>query len=190
MTVRPRSGLTDDMIKRAVTCFEKLDGAFAVTEKTGSERHLHAAMFLKKEVKKCQIVERMKVIQGEMDVDELRVLKSGVKVLYSDDWVKQYLDKQDSTVIVYDGLPDDMGSYYPDPESQAGAIGRNGNTPIGLTTLFQKSQRDVTLGNCLDFLRELWFVKRTQPPPRTETMQLEESKKLFLYLSLDVTNVT
>lgn len=184
MTVRPRSGLTDDMIKRAVSCFDKLDGAFAVTEKTGSERHLHAAMFLKNEVKKCQIVERMKVVQGQLDADELRVLKGGVKVLYSDDWVKQYLDKQDSTVIVYDRLPKETGSYYPDAESQAGAVGRAGATSQSLTTLFTKSERDVTLGNCLDFLREIWFTQRSVPPPRTEGMQYEEAKKLFLFLSL------
>lgn len=184
MTLRPRSGLTDDMISRAIKCFEKLDGAFAVTEKTGTSRHLHAAMFLSTEVRKGQIVERMKVVQGEMDDDELRVLKSGVKVLYNAEWYGSYLVKGDDTVVIYDKVPDNDVQYFPSAASQLKAIGRSGNTPLSLVKMYAESKRPVTLGNSLDFLRELWFHDKTAPPPKTESMQFEEAKKLFLYLSL------
>lgn len=184
VTVRPRSGLTDEMISRAVKCFEKLDGAYAVTEKVGADRHLHAAMFLSTEVRKSQIVDRMKVVQGEMDDDELRVLKSGVKVLYNDEWYRSYLVKGDDTVVVYDKVPDDDVPYFPSQAQQLKAIGRSGNTPLSLVKMYTDSKRPVTLGNSLDFLRELWFQKRTAPPPKTEAMQFEEAKRLFCFLSL------
>lgn len=186
MTLRPRSGLTDDMVARAIKCFEKLDGAFAVTEKKGSARHLHAAMFLSTEVRKQQIVERMKVVQGDLDPDELRVLKSGVKVLYNSEWYGSYLVKGDDTVVIYDKVPDNDVEYFPSAASQLKAIGRSGNTPLSLLKMYAESKRPVTLGNAVDFLRELWFTKRTATPPKTEAMQYEEAKKLFVYLTLDV----
>lgn len=143
------------MIEKTISCFEKLNDAFAVTEKKNPKRHLHAAIFLKNEIKKSQIIKQLKKIQGPMDDAELRVLKTGVKVLYSDDWANQYLAKQDDTVIIYDHLPEHTDPYYPSKESQEKTIRRNGNTIENLIKIFKTSSRPPTLNNYINFIQNL-----------------------------------
>lgn len=181
VTIRPLDGLGDEMIDRFRTMADKLVGCYAVTEKTGVERHLHAGLFFAKGVRKSQVVERMKVVQGEMSDAEERVMKMGVKVMYNDAFIDEYLTKGDDTVVLVDDVPDERDEFYPSQEEQAKAMA---GSPVCRLELYRKAYDEVSLGRCLDFLRGLWFTERSVPPPRTEAMQFEEAKKLFCSLSL------
>lgn len=188
VTIRPADGLTDEMVTRAMTCFAKLDGAYAVTEKLGHERHLHAALFFGTAVRKCQVLERAKVIQGEMSKAELHVLKMGIKIIYNDEFVT-YLKKGDDTVVLMDRLPAEVAAYYPSEESQAKAMASAGMGTEMLISMYRKSQEDVTVGRVWDFMRDLWFEKRILHPPRSTVQQIDKVMNLFEMLRCDMTNV-
>lgn len=177
VTVRPADGLTDEMVERAVTCFKKLDGAFAVTEKLGKDRHLHAGLFFAKAVRKQQVIERMKLVQGECSPAELHVLKLGVKIMYSDDFFKKYLTKGDDTVVVYDDVPTDTDQYYPTKMEQMQAQQMWGKHD-DVMELYWKRNSSLTLGRTLDFLRELWFSDRKLHAPENLGKQLNKAINL------------
>lgn len=184
MTVRPANGLTDEMIERAVTCFSKLDGAYAVTEKLGVERHLHAALFFAEAVRKTQVVERLKRVQGEMTDAELRVLQSGVKIMYNGDWMEKYLTKGDDTVVVWDTKPAEVEKYFPSEDETAKMKQRIGMSQTEVVAEYDKRNDVVTIGRVWDFLRDMWFREQMIRTPENEAKQLSAVKNLFAYLSL------
>lgn len=181
VTIRPREGLTDDMVERCIACFMKpcIDGAYVVTEKLGVERHLHAAVYFAKGVRKGQVLSRCQTIQGELDPAELRVLKSGIKICYNDDFRKNYLTKGDDTEVIMDTAPTDASAYYPSPEEQQKAMASASMGTLTLIELYRKKHDVVTLGRVLDFLRTLWFEHRSVTPP--VTLQLQMSRAVNLY---------
>ena len=65
ITIRPREGITDEQICRVDDWIHKAaDFHHAITEKSGKERHLHAALFLKANTTRSNLNNRVLSIKG------------------------------------------------------------------------------------------------------------------------------
>ena len=140
------------------------DYAYVVTEKTGNERHVHAALWLKEELRTDHMKIRWARMFKELDNDEQRILKNGIKVMYNDDWYKTYLQKEDETEIVYCNPPDKYLNY---PQRQPTDVVK---APRSIyrhyEELWQKYRNTASPSDpraCADFLFELMYSKRVLP---------------------------
>ena len=121
--------LTDELIK----CFMVWVKTHAlkwsvITEKEGEQRHIHAILLVDKwkETKKGRRLDKVKesLNKWQEKYDQNYVAKckhvtnGGVRVVYSMDWVIKYMNKNDSTEIIDENLPDVYDEYLPTAEEQ------------------------------------------------------------------------
>jgi len=116
VTVRPRDGITLSQISK-FTDFVKKHCLYylVVTEKTGDEKHIHAALFFKISKTRSNVSTYLSRLFSDLDEAERKVLLKGVKILYSTSWIAEYLNKDDDTVVVERNLPElsTLESFYP-----------------------------------------------------------------------------
>lgn len=126
ISYRPRAGITDrqiaDLHHWAKT---RSDFYLLGVEKSGTERHAHLGIYLPRASNKANICNRLLSVPAlRLDVDETRVMRKGVKIMYNTDWVMGYVgddDKGDEYTEVGRRLPDDLTdleTYYPAPDDQ------------------------------------------------------------------------
>lgn len=121
ITFRPRDGVTDKQIKKMEEyCRKKCDYYYLITEKEGTDRHIHVGMFLKKKMLKGSVAIELLRMYPELDSDERRVARKGIKIQYNLDWIEKYLDKDDATTVISDNLPEraHLDAYWPPDEDQ------------------------------------------------------------------------
>ncbi len=122
-TVRPSNGVeyNGDLEKSIILYLLKYQG-FLVSEKEGHERHLHGQIFFEKPKRKFDINRQLNLICQrtipEWNLDQQRVLHSGTKVAYSDDWFCQYTNKEVESELIYSDMPSSTQEYYPSLEEQ------------------------------------------------------------------------
>lgn len=95
---------------------EKYNG-FLVAEKEQEARHLHGQLFFPNGKRKFDLAKVLIKIQDTTDPAEVRVLKQGIKIAYSDDFYTEYTNKPDSIMII-DKFIQDSEDYYPSQEEQ------------------------------------------------------------------------
>lgn len=116
ITLRPRDGVCEEHITRMMKWVRKACLYYhVVTEKTGSDRHIHAALFLRSPASRSNVVTHVTRMFDDLSTEEKRVLRNGIKIMYNGDFIKNYLDKEDDTVVVSSSLPEAacMDSYFP-----------------------------------------------------------------------------
>lgn len=132
ITFRPSDGVTDEHIDALDRWMNKVcQYHFAVTEKTGTARHVHAALFLEKSTTKSNLNHRIlsiKGIEGTLTSVEQSVFRNGTKIMYNDDWINNYLDsandfalKDDDSVLISRKMPDNIEvfqAYYPEKDDE------------------------------------------------------------------------
>jgi hypothetical protein len=98
ITVRPRAGITNAQIDGitkwiARTC----DYYHIITEKDGSERHLHAGLFMRKDSTRSNLNNCLLALTclKSLEENEKRVLREGTKIMYDWNFVNVYLKKED-----------------------------------------------------------------------------------------------
>lgn len=107
LTHRPRGGIDDGDIKKAVAWIKKnCEYYFVITEKEDDQRHLHASLFLKKPKTRSNFCTDMLRLFKDLDPEEKAVLRKGCKFQYNAGWMKSYLEKGDSTVEIEKCLPE------------------------------------------------------------------------------------
>lgn len=107
LTVRPLDGITDAQISKLSKWIRKnCDYYHLVTEKTMAERHVHAALFLKSEKSRSNVLQMIMQQFKDLSTTEKSVLRRGLKIMYNGDFIKNYLDKDDDTVVVMSSLPE------------------------------------------------------------------------------------
>lgn len=123
ITLRPTDGITDEQIDAIDGWLQKVCHYHAcITEKTGTARHLHAALYLSKTCTRSNLHNRIlaiKGIDGTLSAIEKSVFRKGTKIMYNDDFAQSYLAKGDDTVEVSTNLPEDLEvlqEYYPEPD--------------------------------------------------------------------------
>lgn len=121
VTVRPRAGISDADIS-LFSKFVKKHCLFyyVITEKLDDERHVHSALVLKKPKTRSNLACALVRLFKHFDDDEKSVLQKGLKILYNYDFVQNYMNKGDDTVVIESNLPEAsfLESYFPPkPES-------------------------------------------------------------------------
>lgn len=101
----------------------KCDYYHVVTEKQGSQRHVHAGIVLKQPTTKSNLGVMVKRLFKDFDTAEQRVLLQGVKIMYNMDFIDHYLNKDDDTVVISTCLPEagHMEKYFP-PKPNTDAV--------------------------------------------------------------------
>lgn len=116
VTIRPRCGVTDKHIETFTKyfCKGRTEYSYVVTEKCDGERHLHAALLLKKVSSLSNFCTTVIRLYKDLDPEERSNLRKSIKVWYSNDFI-DYIKKGDNTVVIHSNLPEkqSLESYYP-----------------------------------------------------------------------------
>lgn len=121
LTVRPRDGATITHDGLLVTFLRKYcQYWYVVSEKLDEERHLHAGVFFKKAQTRSNVCLMLKRVFKDLDDDEKRVLGKGVRIMYNLDFIEEYLNKDDDTVVVSDNMAEakHLEGYWPPSKDQ------------------------------------------------------------------------
>lgn len=169
ITLRPLNGVTDNEVEGFVTLCKRLCNSYhVVTEKTGSQRHIHAALFLKKGTSRSNVavvISRHCKKFGYNETERAVALK-GVKIMYNNDWLVNYLDKEDDTEVVGSDLPplDRLIALYP-PKPSESTKPKASLYYVELEKLMDEHwgrplDGPLTLQDVMDFLFEMMYSKR------------------------------
>lgn len=115
VTFRPYGGVTDDQIKLFIKYVKRqCEYYYVITEKTMAERHIHAGLFLKKKKSPSNFSTDLIRLFKDCTSEEKAVLRKGIKSMYNNDFINNYMNKDDDTVIIERNLPEasHLESYY------------------------------------------------------------------------------
>lgn len=120
-TVRPTNGVDKDgVLQKAVeTWCKKQDYHFLCAEGADETRHLHGQIWINNPREKGQVQTALqRIYQRTIDPTpaEIKVLRAGVKIAYSADFVENYLSKEDSWIS--NDPPENEDTFYPSKEEQ------------------------------------------------------------------------
>lgn len=190
-TLRPKDGISDNDIKLTMGFVRRTAEYYhVVTEKTGSQRHIHAAVVFKTPTSKGEVCTRLLRLFPELSPEEKPVLRRGVKIMYNMDFINNYLDKDDDTVILGSALPEAgcMESYFPPkPLSLEGTKERKCSIYYHeLERMWYENRQphhDVTTVTTRDFLFEMMYDKRCLPVIRDDKQIIQTSRHLTRWLN-------
>ena len=115
-TLRPTDGVTDEQIDRFLKWGKKLPGLFAITHKSGKERHLHTAFILDKPWYKSNLQLTFLRMYPELTDNEKVVLRKGVKLWYNWEFVDRYLTREEEEQEVIFNNLDGQEPPFPPPD--------------------------------------------------------------------------
>lgn len=116
LTARPRDGITDEQVTKFVKwCKKHCDYYHICTEKLAEQRHLHSGFFLKHPKSRSNLCALIKCLFKDLDETEKKVLIRGLRIMYNPDFIQEYLDKDDDTMVIESCLPEQshMETYFP-----------------------------------------------------------------------------
>lgn len=193
LTLRPRNGVTPSQISTVSAWIQKRSTHYhIVTEKSDHECHLHAALYLKTDVTRSNFVTVwIRLLKTfDLDPEELSVARKGVRILYSNDFIENYLDKDDDTVVIASCLPEMrlLNQYYPPkPEDPSQAKARKCSAYYHhLEALWHKHKRpllEVNTVNCRHFLFNMMYNERCINVIRDDKTIIQTAKHLTRWLN-------
>lgn len=163
-TFRPRDGLTDPQLEKFCKYVRNRCTYYSVvTEKTGADRHLHAAMVMKEPCQRSNIATYLLRMYKDLDPEEKTVMQRGLKLWSSNEWL-DYLNKGDDTVKVMENLPEVgyMESLFPQIEKEKKRM-RGQQRMMDLEKLwytYMPVHMEVNTENARDFLFQMMYKKR------------------------------
>lgn len=188
VTLNPLNGVDDGMVKR----FEKwvrskCEFYHVVTEKEGSRKHIHAGLFLKKEYSRSDLCVTLIRLFKSLNDDEKRVFRSGIKVMYNIDFIRNYLDKDDDTVVICSCLPEasHLEGYFPKREETKSTISRHSKQYHELESLWNEHVppgMEVNSLTCRNFLFDMMYNKRLINVIRDDKQIVQVSRHLTRWL--------
>lgn len=128
VTFRPLNGVTDEQCKKFVQWVKKHSTYYyVITEKTDSSRHIHAALFLAKPMRRSSLIITLPRLFPALTFEERRVFMQGIKTMYNYDWLGNYLEKGDDTVVLERNLPERhlLDAYFeecPTPQKKGPSV--------------------------------------------------------------------
>jgi hypothetical protein len=189
ITVRPLDGITDAQILLFQQYVKKqCDYYHVVTEKTMAERHVHAALFLKKPKTRSNVSTEIMRVFKELTPTEKSVLRKGIRIMYNGDFIDNYLDKDDDTVVVSSSLPEaaHMETYFPPkpvPKETAKKCSLYYHELERLWYEHRTPAYEVTTVTTRDFLFEVMYDKRVLPVIRDDKQIIQISRHLTRWLN-------
>lgn len=126
ITVRPKNGLHGDYAAAVEKYIKKQQYFVYQYEKEDEARHIHAQIFFDDAVRKSNIQTALKRIAEKHDSDwspaSRKVLVSGVKIAYNDNFMDNYITKENSMISMEAyNPPPSTDEYYPSEAEQAAA---------------------------------------------------------------------
>lgn len=187
ITHRPKDGVTNEDIDK-LTDYVKKKGDYykVITEKEGHERHIHAVVYMK-EPALCRNVRRAILnLFPQLRPEEKMVLRQGVKVSKSIQWL-DYLDKGDSTVVIASNLPEEscIESYYP-KRSETTHVPKKSAYYFQLEELWYEYRREMLVANpenCRHFLFNMMYNERKIDVIRDDKTIIQVSRHLARYIN-------
>lgn len=188
VTFRPRDGVVLGHT-RALTdyCHKKCDYYHIITEKDEHEKHIHAALVYSQDMTRSRVCIEMKRLWKIDDPDERMVLNKGVKLMYNESWIQQYLEKGDMTQVIASNLPEiatldklfkPMEEYFPDRKD------RRSEMDI-LEALWHEHRGpgcEINYSNCKDFMFDIMYNKRIYRVLKDDRAILQTARHLRRYL--------
>lgn len=157
ITIRPRDGITDETVEATKKWLTKCDYAVAVLEKENNERHLHTQVWFSATKARGDICKQVQRIcertVPEWDTAQLKVLRNGVRIAYSD-WYLDYLvenEEKEPPNIVLNKPPEKTMEYYPTEEEQ--------DEVKTIKTAIDPKMADLEI-KCLKYLGEMAITER------------------------------
>jgi len=188
-TLRPADGVNDDHLKTFDKWVRKnCEYYHLITEKTGSARHLHAALYLKKPKTRSNVSTFLVRLFSDLTPTERSVMLKGLKVLYNNDWVTNYLNKDDDTVVIASNLPEKshLESWYPSLPKTESKTKRCSLYYHELESLWYKYQpvdAEVNTMVARDFLFRMMYSERVLPVLRDDKAIVQTARHLVRWLN-------
>lgn len=196
-TFRPRDGVTDPQVTTMAKWIRKNAVYYKlITEKTGSERHIHVGFILHEARPRSNVLMRLMNLYKSLAPDEKSVLRSGLKIMYNWDWVNAYLDKGDDTVVILENLPEDghIESFFPAKPSDTPVESRQKKCSLyyhELEALFYKHENpgsEINTVTLRDFLFKMMYSERCIPVIRDDKMIIQTARHLCRWLNKSCTS--
>lgn len=205
LTIRPRDGISDKTLDRCKKWLQNLEFAVGVVEKDDQARHLHAQIWHepKRRADIAKAVQRICESTVEnWDHAQLKVLRSGVRIAYSDWYLDYLIDNQDkeneTSSILVNNPPDSTQDYYPSEEEQAEVMAMANSADPRFQSLeiqyraWQTGEPDTpaTEKTVARFLANQMFVERRMKVivNKRDRVQLTQSLLAYLNKSTDIYN--
>lgn len=189
VTVRPLGGIADEHIVKFVKWVKRhCEYYHVITEKTGSERHIHSGLVLKNPKTRSNMGVLLKCLFKTLTPEEHRVLLRGVKIMYNDDFISRYMDKGDDTVVVESNLPENrcFEAYYPpkpvDLVSRTRKCSAFYHELEGLWYKHHQPHHDVNTMTARDFLFKMMYSERCLAVIRDDKQISQTARHLVRWL--------
>lgn len=189
ITFRPKDGITDGQ----VTLFDKWIRKHSlyyhtVTEKTGSERHLHAGIVLRSPVTRSNVSIMLTRLISDLSSQEKRVFLNGIKVMYNRSFIESYLSKEDSTVVVDSNLPEaaKLDTYFPAKPESSPRTKKCSHYYHELESLYHQHVEpgtDINTPNIRNFLFKMMYSERCIPVIRDDKTIIQTARHLVRWLN-------
>lgn len=194
LTLRPLNGITDDQIEKLTSWIRKRSEHYhVITEKTGSARHLHSACYLKLAVSRSNflVVYTRLLKTFDLNWDELNVAKKGVVILYNNDFVTNYLNKDDDTQVVVSCLPEisRLESWYPLKPEVKKRVEKHSKYYWQLESLWYKytgPSYEINTPNVRDFLFKMMYSERCISVIKDDRQIIQTARHLTRWLKKEV----
>lgn len=177
ITFRPRNGLSNTTSAELISWCKKQPYAFYAEEKSDEARHAHIQVWYDEPRERGTICKAMQRIGSRTVTDwddaQLKVLRSGVKIAYSDwylDYLAENMEKTDTekSVIKYEHPPEDTIPYYATQEDQEALQAKANAVDKRMYSLEQKfnewnenQYEELTIRLVAKFLADQMFNSRT-----------------------------
>jgi hypothetical protein len=165
ITLRPRNGINDTQVEVITSWIKKHSTYYyVITEKLNEERHVHAAVILKKEILRSNLCTALLRLDLGLCDDEKPVFRTGIKSMYNKDFITKYMSKGDDTVVIAENLPESahLDSYFtlPVPKKGPSAVDPFYANLEKLWWVHQSPGFEINTVNCRDFLFNLQYNLR------------------------------
>lgn len=200
VTVRPLAGISEETITGFSKWFNKQQYVVAVLEKEGSERHLHFQLWWDEAKTRGDVSKQVQRICErtipDFDRAQLKVLRGGVKIAYSD-WYLDYLtDNEDKPRVLGHNLlmnvpPAQTMEFYPTEEEQEAIREKSGcldnqmfDLEKGCITFCEERELELSeLRSICIYLAHAQNVARIIKPIRREADRRALAKTLHSYIN-------
>lgn len=197
-TIRPKAGVEEDskLETEVLKWCKKQDFHFLCAEGKDECRHLHGQIWLENPREKGQVSTALQRIYErtiEPTPAEIKVLRSGVKIAYSKNFVEEYLSKEDSWISLDPPCSSDEEKYYPSEEeslkvkASANAVDKRFHR---LSEMFKEDhpnytyfhgsiERKATIGK---WLADMMFGRKLIPVTSQKKHRIELCDNLVAYV--------
>ena len=189
VTFRPLGGVTDSQLEKFSKWVRKQCVYYhVVTEMTMASRHVHAGLILKTTKSRSNLCTDLIRLYPDLTSTEKSVFRTGIKIMYNEDWIRKYLakDVDGETVELMSNVPEvgHMESYFP-PKPPPKGVRRCSIYYHELEAFwyqYEVPEREINTRNARSFLARMMYKERCIPVMRDDKTIIQTAKHLCRWL--------